>query len=201
MRINPRGILCAAFLLLCGALPLVAQQEPDTTYAFILSAGGGITRNVSVFSQTPGGLDQMGFSGTVRIMWKPEYLIRAGLETGYTHIYTITTPPITTSAGTGEASAVLSAVPIQLMLSMPLWDDFELYGGAGIYIVNSHLEGFGTSLDQSVVSMGNTFALSYSRPVSEGMRLGTEVKWLYMDKFQDNNFTLHFMLYYTLSRY
>jgi hypothetical protein len=87
------------------------------------------------------------------------------------------------------------------MLSMPLWDDFELYGGAGIFVVTSHIESIGTSLDQTVASMGNTFALSYSRPVGEGMRLGTEVKWLYMDKFQDNNITLHFMLYYTLSKY
>jgi len=201
MRINVRQTIGAALLLLTGAYPLSAQEEQDTTYALILSGGGGFTRNVSVFGEIPGGLDQMGFSGTVRLMWKPEYLVRAGLETGYTHIYTITTPPIVTSAGTSEAKGKLTAIPIQLLLSMPLWEDFELYGGAGIYIVNSHLEGFGTSLDQTVVSMGNTFALSYSRPIAQDMRLGTEVKWLYMDKFQDNNITVHLMLYYTFSKY
>jgi len=193
--------MCAAFVLLSGASSLSAQEERDTTYSLILSGGGGVTRNISVFGETPGNLDQMGFSGTIRLMWKPEYLVRAGLETGYTHIYTITTPPIATSTGTSEASGRLSAIPIQLLLSMPLWEDFELYGGAGIYIVNSHLEGFGTSLDQTVVSMGNTFALSYSRPVAEDMRLGTEVKWQYMDKFQDNNINVHFVLYYTFLKY
>ena len=201
MRINILHTLCAAVLLFAGASPLSAQEDNDTTYAVILSGGGGVTKNVSVFETTPGDINQVGFSGTVRAMWKPEYLIRAGLETGYTYIYTVTTPTITTSAGTGQASGKLSAIPIMFMLSMPVWDEFEIYGGAGTYIVNSHLEGFGESLDQTVVSMGNMFAVSYSRPVHEGMRLGAELKWMYMDKFQDNNFSLHVMFYYTLLKY
>ena len=198
MRRIPLAIVFALIFLALRA----PAQEQDTTYSFILSGGGGLTKNVSVFATLPGGLNQMGFSGTVRLMWKPEYLIRVGLETGLTHIYSVTIPSGGTEDPTfGGASAVMTAVPFMITISMPLWEDFELYGAGGIYVVNSHLDFAGQTQTQSVISMGNMVSLAYSRPISENMRLGTEVKYLYMDKFQDNNFTLQFMLYYTLSRY
>ncbi len=196
-----RLLLIISALVSCSAF-LVAQEE-DTTYSFILSGGGGFTKNASVFQTIPegGGVEEMGFSGTLRLMWKPEYLLRAGLETGYTHIYTIEYPNLTSPGGPVSASAAMTAVPILLTLSMPLWEDFELFVGGGTYVVTSHLVSGGFEQNQTVVSMGRMVSLAYARPLSENLRIGTEAKWLYMDKFQDNNFSVQFMFYYTLSKY
>lgn len=189
-----------ALLLLSLVVPASAQ-EPDTTYSLILSTGAGFTKNISVFNTVPDGLNRSGFSGTVRVMWKPEHLLSVGFESGITHVYTVEAYGLQTSYGETNAKGTLNAIPLLFTLSMPLWEDFNIYGGIGYYVLYSDLESFGNTTTANSLSTGFSTALSYSRPISENMRLGTEVRWLYMSKFQDNNLTLHLMLYYTFLKY
>lgn len=171
-----------------------SAQGTDSTYALIAYGGGGYTRNISTFDITPPGLRQNGFGGTIRIMWKPEHLLRIGLETGLTQVYYVKTKGVQTSFGTTDFTSSLNAVPILLSFSMPITDRLEVLAATGSYLLYSNTESFGSRVTSSALSIGFAIGLSYMTPVKRDWGVGGEIKWYHMDKFDDDNIVLQVMV-------
>jgi len=195
MSASIRRLGYGALVLITG-LAAANAQTPDTTYALIAYGGAGYVRNISQFDITPEGLQRNGFGGTLRVMWKPEHLLRLGLETGLTQVYYIKTENIQTDFGSTDFTSSMNAVPILLTLSMPLTDRLDIYGGMGSFLLYSNTESFGSSVTASAMSIGFSLGASYMTPLEGDWGIGAELKWYHMDKFSDDTITLQVMVSY-----
>ena len=190
---NSRRAIFGLLAIMClGATG--RAQETDTTYALIAYGGVGYTRNISTFDITPSGLQQNGFGGTLRIMWKPEHLLRIGIETGLTHVYHVKTENVQTAFGSTDFTSSLNAVPILLAFSMPLTDRLEAIIRTGSFLLSSRTESFSSKVTTSTLSVGFGVGLSYMAPLDTDWDIGGEIKWYHMDKFDDDNITLQVMV-------
>lgn len=190
-----RRLGSGALVLILG-LAAASAQTPDTTYALIAYGGGGYVRNISQFDITPEGLQRNGFGGTLRVMWKPEHLLRLGVETGLTQVYYVRTENVQTDFGATDFVSSMNAVPILLMLSMPLSKHLDIYAGMGSFLLYSNTESFGSSVTASAMSVGFSLGVSYMTPLDGDWGIGGELKWYHMDKFSDDNITLQIMVSY-----
>ena len=102
--------------LIAGPVLSVAQER-DTTYSLIVYAGGGYTRNLSKFDTPLPGLKTNGFGGAVRVMWRPEHLIRVGLETGIAQVYYVKIEGVQSPYGETDFSSFLNVVPLALRVT------------------------------------------------------------------------------------
>lgn len=185
-------------------LPLGSQlraQSPDTSYAWILYAGGGYTRNVSEFNFRPEGILQNGAIGTLRVMWRPEHLLRVGLETGYHYVYGAKVPEFTNEFGTTDAQSSLHVMPILLVFSMPVYDYFDAWAGAGGGLLTSHVELFGQATDVSSFTPYVYVGLSYMYPIARDLRLGGEFRYQFMERYRDYNYGIQVMMSWVFSTY
>ncbi len=182
-----------ALLVVAGTVTLQAQ---DTTYSLTVFAGGGYSRNVSKFDVPVDGLRRNVFGGTVRVMWKPEHLLRVGLETGITQVYYVQSKGVTTAFGPTSFESSLNAVPILTTFAMPLADQLEIFVGTGGFLLYSNTESFGNKVTASTLTIGFSAGLSYMRPLANDWGIGGEVKWYHFDKFSDDNIMLHVMISY-----
>jgi hypothetical protein len=123
--------------------------------------------------------------GTVRILWHPDHLLKAGLESGYIKFYSYT---LKDSAGnSGRVS--LEAVPLLLVWSMSLTKRLNIFAGSGAYFLKTRLDYGGKSTAQKF-SVGWMAAASYIFPISKHSGIGTEFKWLYAAETSDGNLCL-----------
>lgn len=152
-------LLFTTLLGLCmlgGCISSQAQYSPhvDTTgakrgpYNLVITVGGGISyypKHIGI----PATLDQTnngrwGVPLTIRAMWYPDHRLRAGIETGWTTLYSYR------GRVNGERARVyVSGVPMLLVFSMPLaWLSgtersltrrLAITGGTGAYLINSRL--------------------------------------------------------------
>jgi len=177
-RIKDIGLL--AFLI-CICFPSLAQDKPMTTdstktgsYSLNLFAGGGVSFYVGN-PGTPSGLNYQTTEthaiGTLRIMWYPDHLLRIGLETGITDFYSY---KIQDSV---SVSAVVQAVPLLLVFSMPVARHFNVYVAPGGYFITSKLN-FEGSAKSETFSLGWMVAGSYDYPINDRLGLAGEVKLL-----------------------
>jgi len=183
-------------LVLITGIAAANAQTPDTTYSLTAYGGGGYVRNISQFDIMPEGLQRNGFGGTLRVMWKPEHLLRLGLETGLTQVYYIKTENVQTDFGSTDFTSSMNAVPILLVLSMPITQRLDIYGGMGSFLLYSNTESFGSNVTSSAMSVGFSLGASYFTPLEGDWGIGAELKWYHMDKFSDDTITLQVMVSY-----
>lgn len=188
-------------LLMLPAGAQLRAETPDTSYAWILYAGGGYTRNISEFDFKPDGLLQNGFIGSVRVMWKPEHLLRVGLETGYHFVYGSEVESFTNEFGTTSAQTSLYVMPILLVFSMPVIDRFDAWVGMGAGLLTSHVEFFGQTTNASSFTPYMYAGVSYMYPVARDLQLGGEVRYQYMERFRDQNLSVQVMMSWQFSTY
>lgn len=112
--------------------------------------------------------------GTIRIMWHPDHLLKAGLETGYTGFYSY---KLLDSAGK-QGKISLGAIPVLLEWSMSLKNRLNIFAGSGIYLLKTKLDYAGT-VNSNKLSVGWMAAASYIYPIGKETGIGTEIKWLY----------------------
>lgn len=112
--------------------------------------------------------------GTLRVMWHPDHLLKAGLETGNLTFYSYR---LSDSSGkTGKIA--LNATPILLEWSMSLKNRLNIFAGSGLYFLKTKLDYAGT-VNSNKLNVGWMAAASYIYPIGKQVGLGTEVKWLY----------------------
>jgi hypothetical protein len=175
------------FLFIFTAFVATSQAQKDENftsrptgrgeYSLVLYASGGFGYYVSN-KGAPGYLNpavsKWNPVGTVRIMWHPDHLLKAGLETGYVIFYSYTLKDST--GRTGKIS--LNATPILLEWSMSLKKHLNIFAGSGLYILNTKLD-YAGKVNSNKLSVGWMAAASYIYPIGKEVGLGTEVKWLY----------------------
>jgi hypothetical protein len=158
-----------------GAEKDTAQSDKAGEYSLVVYAGGGM----SIYATTPGVPDQVetkqttvGVSGTIRLMWQPDHLLRLGIESGQIPFYSYT---INDKNYSGELK--LSAVPLLLEWSMPIGNRCNVFLGYGVYFLNSKLDYAGVT-KSSTRSIGLALAANYVHPISDNIGIGGEVKWM-----------------------
>ena len=186
-------------LLLCVRFVPAFGQDTDVVHTLYVHAGGGLTRNVSDFDDAVPGLQRSGLFGTVRVMWKPEHLLSVGIESGFQRVYAVEITDAPSPVGPISGNSVLNALPVTLVFSMPVIERFEAYVGAGFSVLYSTVEFLGDKTVTSAYTPSFMAAGSYFVPLSDDLRLGGEVRYIYYDRFVDHNLGLQVLLSYRLT--
>ncbi|MDQ6609769.1 MAG: hypothetical protein M3Y85_08115 [Bacteroidota bacterium] len=173
------------FVAIGAALFSTAQKVEEFTsrptgrgeYSLVLYASGGF----GYYASNGGSPDYLRpvvarFNpvSTLRIMWHPDHLLKAGIETGYITFYSY---KLKDSVGK-EGKIALNATPILLEWSMSLKSRLNIFAGSGIYILNTKLD-YAGRVNSNKLSVGWMAAASYIYPIGTQVGLGTEIKWLY----------------------
>lgn len=194
---NSRGARVVALMVLLVGAHSAFAQPTEPVYSLTGYVSGGFVRNVSTFDISPDGLDRTGLAGSLRVMWKPEHLLRVGLEMGLTHVYTVkqssVSDPEFPEFGTTNVNATLNAWPFLIMFSMSPIERLDVYLGGGFAIMASNAEAFGATVTTTSFSGAGELAVAYMYPVSELLSVGCEVRWLTMEKYDDNDLGIHLL--------
>ncbi|GAB4091431.1 hypothetical protein [Flaviaesturariibacter terrae] len=122
---------------------------------------------------------------TVRIMWHPDHLLKAGIESGHITFFSY---GVTDSAGR-KGTIALDAVPVLLVWSMSVTRNFNIFAGSGAYFLKTRLDYQGHST-ATKFTVGWMAAASYIFPVGKKSGLGTEFKWLYASETSNGSLCL-----------
>lgn len=165
------------------AFSAFAQQEFTSRpigrgrYSLVAYAGGGAGYYLSN-SGAPAYLQptihKWNPAGTLRILWHPDHLLKAGWETGYITFYSYDLKD--SAAHNGKIA--LNAIPVLLEFSMSLKNRINIFAGSGLYFLNSRLH-YDGAVSSNKVTVGWMAAASYIQPLSKRTGLGTEIKWFY----------------------
>lgn len=183
--------------LLIITFKFLSGQETDETFdgpsikkefALVAYFGGGITYysaepGVPVFGETD--VNRNAPIGTLRVLWHPDHRLRVGIESGFTRFYSYTLSGINNARGRLE----LKAIPLLLEFSMTVYKNFHFYGGAGTYLLQTHLEYLG-EVRSNFFSNGWMVGAAYVHPLSENVGLAAELKWLNAAETRDASFAL-----------
>jgi hypothetical protein len=190
----------AIVALLCSLPPVtVFAGDGEAIHTLFVQGGGGFTYNVSDFDNVPDGLSSSGLFGTVRVMWKPEHLLSFGIESGFQRVYSVEVSNVPTQFGTISGTSVLNALPVLLIFSMPVIEHVEVYLGAGFGVLYSTVEFLGDKTVSNAYTPAFMAAGSYLHPISENFSLGGELRYVYFDRFVDQNVGLQVLLSYRLT--
>jgi hypothetical protein len=186
-RISVRWCLAGAVFLLGFSSPGAHAGPPaDSLFALVISAGGGYSLyagDINPPQDIPSVVHRGGFSGSIRVMWYPDHLLRVGIESGWTRFfsYGLQTNP--------RSNLNLSAIPLLLVFSMPVGEHFNVFVGAGGYVVSSDLD-YKTIVRVDEFSQGWMLAGSYLFPVSRSLGIAAELKLFNASQFKDVSLTL-----------
>ena len=175
-------------------------QTADTTYKVNAVVGFGYSYFISSLSELDG-FNPHSFNATAKIMWQPEHLLRVGIESGYLSLYSYKQSGFTSEYGTTDVKSSLSAVPIILIFSMELFREFEISTGVGVYFLFSEIDSYDNKVSSSVFSNGYYSSLSYYYPFNQEIRIGGELKYYYISKIEDADFSFQFILKYNFLEY
>jgi len=171
-------------------------QSADSIYNLTAYVGGGYVRNVTTFDYEFDGLNKNGFLGNLRIMWKPDYLIRAGLEVGMTDVYSVDQAEVQTDSGATDLQTNVYAWPFMMVFSMSPIKNLEINLATGIAFTTVKNSAFGnesTSTDAGSVFM---FSAGYFFPVSKDFQIGTELRGMKIAKYEDYTIALQVSFVY-----
>lgn len=157
--------------LVASALsPCAANAQRDTSFAVLVSAGVGFGANVSEEELLPRNADNRGLNAMLRLMWKPDHRLRAGLETGWIR-FTKATGVARDSSGPDPRSLYLDAVPMLITFSMN-FGRVNVSAGAGYYLMLSYLHGEGTGASSSQLNYGIAASAEYLAPIGDRFGIG-----------------------------
>ena len=185
-------------ILLLLFIELSYPQNKDTLYSLSADVGLGYSRYLTTLEFID--LNKNGFSGTFRLMWHPEHLLKLGLETGYQYLYSIRSEISSEEFGSTNIKASMASVPLLLITSMVIFPEtlpnFELKGGGGAYFMFNYGELYGSSIYSSVFSLGYHAGVSYLQPLNNDISIGGEIKYFYISKLQDSDLSFMFLISY-----
>ncbi len=169
---RPIGLL---LLLMAHAGAMAAGDTTATEKKLMLSLGGGPVWHpaaVGVPDHLKTTVRPFGSSAFARVMWHPGYLLRVGIESGWTHLYRYRID------GPGpQGSVMLSGIPLLLQWSMQVAPHWEVHAGWGTYRLTSSLEYLG-KVESSFFSQGYVAAASFRQPLRKRTALALELKYM-----------------------
>jgi hypothetical protein len=164
-----------AVMVLLPASGVRAQADRDSTFKVVVSLGGGLTRDLGAANvQTPGSdYEAGGLGGSFRVLWHPDHLLMAGLETGYFRVSMLTL----SSDTAGDRSVSLNALPMLVVFAMTKYG-FEISGGLGLYRYSVIAESGRTGLRGGSYSneIGYMASLGYAFRLSRRFEAGADLK-------------------------
>lgn len=177
-------LILALLLQLVATVSLAQKEEVYTSrptgrgqYSLVAYASGGMgyylsNRGAPAYLNPT--LQKWNPSGTLRILWHPDHLLKAGWETGYVTFYSY---DLKDSANRG-GSVAMRAIPVLLEFSMSLKNRLNIFAGSGIYFLRTDLD-YAGKVSSRKVTIGWMAAASYIQPLGTQTGIGAEVKWLY----------------------
>ncbi len=122
------------------------------------------------------------FSG--KLVWEPEYRLSIGIESGYFFLYSTKFNPY--SINEESMTYDLNMIPLFLSISMRIFNNFEISFATGwsslIYIIKTFPE-------NNIITKGHIYSMSnfsagcsYYFPIRDNLKLGAEIKYLYIGK-------------------
>jgi hypothetical protein len=84
---------------------------------------------------------------------------------------------------------------------MPVYDRFEIWGGAGAGFLSSFVDFFGETTTASSFSLYLYGALSYLYPLAGDWHAGAEVRYVYLDRYVDHNISLQVIVSWQFHAY
>jgi hypothetical protein len=176
------------------------SQNADTTYKVNAVLGLGYSYFISSLSEL-GGFNPHSFNATAKIMWQPEHLLRVGIESGYLSFYSYKQSGFTSDYGTTDIKSSLSALPIFLVFSMEVFEEFEISTGVGVYFLFSEIDSYNNKVSSSVFSNGYCSSVSYYFQLNMDFKIGGELKYYYISKIEDADLSLQVVLKYNFLEY
>lgn len=147
------------------------------------------------------GLNKNSSNAIIRFMWKPEHLLSVGLETGFGVFYTTSQENVDTEYGVTDIETTLFTVPIFIVYSMEIFENFDLSVGMGPQILFSKVDSHNNKVTSTQISSGYMFSGYYMYPLSSGTSLGGGFRWNYVQKIHDGSLFLQIMFKYNLIEY
>ena len=114
----------------------------------------------------------------IRILWEPDHLLSAGIESAYLKISSYNKQNIITSDGTINTISSLKAIPIILTFSIQKWN-FELSTGIGAYYLFVTIEDNKNNFSQfsDEWDIGFIISFAYQFQISKAFHIGTNIKF------------------------
>ena len=192
-------LLLVAFLFIYNN---AFSQNKDSLYSLTAYVGAGYVYNVTSFDYEYASLNRGGWLANLRVMWKPDYLLRGGIEFGYTGVYSIDEENVQTDYGTTSIKTTSYAYPLMIVFSMSIMENWEANFGTGIAFSVTKNESFDQpeafSSNGSSTSMIST---AYYYPVMKDSRLGLELRGTWLPKYDDYLVSLAVSFAYTFLEY
>ena len=129
-------------------------------------------------------------------MWKPDYRVKAGFETGYVTFYSYQL----TDANGNKGNISLNAVPLLLEFSVSIKKHVNLFAGPGVYLLKTNLDYAGKTFSEKL-STGWMAAAAYTQPITKEFSLGAEAKWLYASETIRGSFGLQLQANWSFLRW
>ena len=131
------------------------------------------------------GLNRNGIIGNLKVMWKPDYLLRAGLEVSMTDVYSVDESSVPTDSGVTSLQTDVYAWTFMGVFSMSPVKNLELNVATGLAFTTVNNSAFET--ESSSTDFGSVFMISagYFFPVSKDFNIGAELRAMKIAKYND----------------
>ena len=177
------------------------SQKTDSLYSLTAYLGGGYVYNVASFEVDFEDLDRGGWQTYLRVMWKPEYLLSGGLEFGYTGVYSVEDESMQTDSGITSLNTHVYAYPLMIVFSMSPMKNWEVNIGTGYAFSVVKNEAFGIESFSSDPASTAMISTAYYFPVMKDSRLGGELRFTALPKYDDYLITLSASFAYKFFEY
>jgi hypothetical protein len=161
-------------------------QKMDTTLRLSVQAGLGWTHYNNNLVIGHSSIKDNFLGGSLRVMWEPEHRLSIGIETGYYQLYNVTLEP-------GDVgNAELAVIPLIANIRMKIVKGLYITGGTGVAFLRSSVHTPGNPVTQStVISYSDAqVSLLYLFKITEQFAIGSEVKFMWIDKTNDSFYSL-----------
>jgi hypothetical protein len=166
-------------------------------FALSASIGSGYIANID---QEKSFNENIFFSPSVRVMWKPNHRLNIGVETAYLTVSKLDSTLQSTPFGSTILKARLNAIPLLLVFNMKI-AKIDLYYGIGVSYTTSHLQAFEERIVVSNWYYCYNFGFAYNRSITKNLELGIESKTYFFPKLQKVSSGLELILSYRFLRW
>ncbi len=169
-------------LFVAGFVTSFSQTDIDTTYRVEISTTASSSVNFFRDERYPGGPSgsSLGYGVFIRGMWHPGRMLAVGLMSGYSFVVSdeFEVDTVYSNQGKEKASANLTAIPLQLVISMQ-YEGLELGVGMGPYLMLTTID-YGSTAESQRIELGLTFIGLYRFSFADNFSLGPELRVLYL---------------------
>lgn len=157
IRTKLMHILIVIFGLSLTNTQLSVADDTDTQ-SFAIRAGGSFSMLLNKLKYRR--LEDINIAPSLSMFWRGGKLLSIGIDASYIKVISETKSNMSTEFGETDYTAGIRTVPISLLFSMQI-NDFRVFGGGGVSILNSKIEAFDVTTFSYRISPQYVFGASY----------------------------------------